>query len=371
MPLTPEIDVFSHRRPEQRRPAKAPAAPPSRPEKSSSTTPPPSPTPNDPVGADCSGSAWPAFGLTWYAAANRMVCFVPAAASGSSQQAGLNPSSNWDGHGIPLQRCHYEAERRPPGLGRRRVRSSLPGVCLWSQGETDAASPAGYQAALAGMIARFRSAYGSALPFSIFRNRPQQHRGGRRRPELAGHPGVAGSDSRSRPVHPHNFPRRRRLRGERPDDRRGSLQPVRARRDGPARGCERPIWRGSRPVAVRQRGIGRCLLRRWPRSHRDHPRRQPPVVPERRPLSFPTTPTTTPSATAPEPTPFSWGRPPTRAPTTGKPPTASNLPPGAATPPSGQTASKPRTSACPARPPLRPTATCGSTARRSGSASAG
>lgn len=132
---------------------------------------------NDPVGNANTGSAWPAFGLSYFNATGRKVCFVPTAIAGSAQLAAADTGNgNWDAAGA-LYGLSVTALTTAFAAAVAAGYAPTYGGVLWSQGETDAdginASTAGvtqanYQAALIAMIARYRVTFGTNLPFYIF-----------------------------------------------------------------------------------------------------------------------------------------------------------------------------------------------------------
>ncbi|OGG56266.1 hypothetical protein A2680_00600, partial [Candidatus Kaiserbacteria bacterium RIFCSPHIGHO2_01_FULL_55_37] len=130
---------------------------------------------NDPVGNAQFGSAWPAFGSAYYAAAGRRIAFVPTAVGGSGQLATSDTGTgNWSQTGSLFTSSTNKLDAAMTALGGAGYTPTFKGV-LWSQGENDAIKINGgtvtandYQAGLTSMIARYRARYGSAMPFYIF-----------------------------------------------------------------------------------------------------------------------------------------------------------------------------------------------------------
>jgi hypothetical protein len=142
---------------------------------------------NDPVGAAVMGSAWPAFGVTYYASTTgHLILFVPDAIGGSCQTP-----QGVQGTGGPPSEDYWSDTTSPGGFWANSVNSvkaaetaltaagytpTFKGV-LWDQGECGAEggvdenliTGAQYQSALAQMIAAYRVQFGSSMPFYIFR----------------------------------------------------------------------------------------------------------------------------------------------------------------------------------------------------------
>lgn len=128
---------------------------------------------NDPVGNAAPGSAWPSFGVTYYARTGRRVLFVPAAMPSSSLMSGNDvfDAGHWDEHGKLFARSVEQADQALAAAG---PRARFAGV-LWDQGETDAQginhrlmTAAQYEPELRKLIARFRAHFGADAPFYIF-----------------------------------------------------------------------------------------------------------------------------------------------------------------------------------------------------------
>lgn len=126
---------------------------------------------NDPVGNANTGSAWPAFGLTYYYATGRKICFVPKAIASSAQAAANDTGSgNWDASGTLYSASVTALNTALTDLAAANYNPVFRGV-LWGQAETDALPASNktiYQAALEAMLVRYRSTYGATMPFYIF-----------------------------------------------------------------------------------------------------------------------------------------------------------------------------------------------------------
>lgn len=130
----------------------------------------------DPVGDADTGSAWPSFAVTYFNATRRAVAFVPASAGGTAQSAAADTGAgNWDASGALYANSVTALQTALAAFTAAGYAPQLAGI-LWCQGEGDAIAintgtivAATYQAALAAMIARYRSSFGVALPFYIFK----------------------------------------------------------------------------------------------------------------------------------------------------------------------------------------------------------
>jgi len=145
---------------------------------------------NDPFGVGIpggqagTGSAWPAFGATYYAATGRKICLVPASYGGTYQVAAAAENAgagtnHWDIGGTLAPRLITYLNQAISGLLALGYIPRVMGI-LWCQGENDASGIQGdwesqetYQTALQNMIAYYRSATigGTTypqLPFYIF-----------------------------------------------------------------------------------------------------------------------------------------------------------------------------------------------------------
>lgn len=130
----------------------------------------------DPIGNANTGSAWPSFAVTYFAATGRKICFVPSAVGGSAQSAAADDGAgNWDSAGALYGTSVSRAQAAMTALITAGYTPVFKGV-LWSQGEKDAyqinasvISKATYKAALVAMIARYRavSEFGVSMPFYI------------------------------------------------------------------------------------------------------------------------------------------------------------------------------------------------------------
>ena len=130
---------------------------------------------NDPVGAGANialtGSAWPAFGLAYYNATKRKICFVPKGVPSSAQAAANDAGAgNWDVSGTLYASATSALDAALIALD---IAGYTPRFCgvLWGQAENDAlagAQTALYQPALLIMLARLRASYGASMPFYIF-----------------------------------------------------------------------------------------------------------------------------------------------------------------------------------------------------------
>lgn len=131
---------------------------------------------NDPVGGANTGSAWPSFGITYYNLTHRKIAFVEAAVGGASMATAAQSSNGtWDSDGTLYGSATTSLNAALTDLAKAGYKPTFRGV-LWSQGETDAdainaatISATTYQSALTSLIARFRTDYGSTLPFYIFK----------------------------------------------------------------------------------------------------------------------------------------------------------------------------------------------------------
>jgi hypothetical protein len=105
------------------------------------------------------GSMWPTFGINYYRLTGRKICFVPEAVDGSGQMVLTDAGfGNWGPSGTLFQTSVNEVT-----------------AAFWGQGENDARkindatiTPTQYQDTLTSMIARYRTIYGSNMPFYIF-----------------------------------------------------------------------------------------------------------------------------------------------------------------------------------------------------------
>lgn len=130
----------------------------------------------DPIGNASTGSAWPAFGISYNALTGHKICFVPAAVSGSSQVAAANTGQGtWDTTQLLFD---TSVARTVAALAKLKASGYNPvfrGI-LWCQGETDAIgingaiiTQADYIAAFQKMIRRYRTAFGQPTPIYIYR----------------------------------------------------------------------------------------------------------------------------------------------------------------------------------------------------------
>lgn len=142
----------------------------------------------DPVGENVlefqaanTGSAWPAFAERYQALTGQQVLLVAAARGGSSahQKAELNEMGTWAAEGHkPLLAKALEKIRRAEA----KVGVSIQGI-IWLQGERDAnaifdqqLTAEAYEAALEGLIGRFRKKLRRTVPFYIVLTGNQQGR---------------------------------------------------------------------------------------------------------------------------------------------------------------------------------------------------
>lgn len=141
---------------------------------------------NDPIGADIgvssnravTGSAWPAFGNTYYDATGRKIAFIPSARDGSSQTdaAKTNSFGTWDTTGVLFDSAVARVNSSMAALAAAGFYPMFKGV-LWCQGEADGKAinrglitQADYIAALKKMVGKFRNQLSlPKMPFYIFR----------------------------------------------------------------------------------------------------------------------------------------------------------------------------------------------------------
>jgi len=128
----------------------------------------------DPFGSG-TGSAWPTFGNRYHALTGRAVGFVPAAVAGTGQVNNGDGAANWDTTGELWGNSVTSLNAAMTAFTAAGYTPTFKGV-LWVQGETDAGyvgngtySAQRYKDALSAMIARYRTQYGSTMPFYIFR----------------------------------------------------------------------------------------------------------------------------------------------------------------------------------------------------------
>jgi hypothetical protein len=128
---------------------------------------------NDPVGNARPGSAWPSFGVTYYAETGRRVLFVPAAAPATSllPRSDFWRQGHWDESGKLFAKAVKQADDALAAAG---PKARFAGV-LWDQGEADAVgigkrreTAAQYEHELRKLIVRFRAHFGAGAPFYIF-----------------------------------------------------------------------------------------------------------------------------------------------------------------------------------------------------------
>lgn len=130
----------------------------------------------DPIGNATTGSAWPSFAIKYNSITGRKVCFVPTGVPSSSQVAAADPGGGtWDTTGTLYGIAVAKLQEALVAISNAGYTSFLKGI-LWCQGEADAGAitattinKAQYKTALTTMIANFRTEFGSALPFLIFR----------------------------------------------------------------------------------------------------------------------------------------------------------------------------------------------------------
>lgn len=115
------------------------------------------------------GSAWPAFGMSYYYATGRMICFVQKAVAGSSQvSANQTGTGTWDTNGSLFGASVTTLDQALAYLATRGYAPVFKGI-LWHQGETDAiGTTTNYQTRLTTMLSTYRSLYGTTMPFYIF-----------------------------------------------------------------------------------------------------------------------------------------------------------------------------------------------------------
>ncbi len=142
----------------------------------------------DPVGENVlefqaanTGSAWPAFAQRYHALTGQQVILVAAARGGSSahQKAELNELGTWaaEGHKPLLTNALKKVRRAEAKVG-----VPIQGI-IWLQGERDAnaifdqqLTAEAYEAALEGLIERFRNGLGTVVPFYLVLTGNQQGR---------------------------------------------------------------------------------------------------------------------------------------------------------------------------------------------------
>jgi hypothetical protein len=121
------------------------------------------------------GSAWPAFGITYYQQAGRKICFIPCAVDGSGQMPASDIGyGNWSSAGTLFRQSVNKTRKAIEELRARGFNPVLKGV-LWIQGENDghkinlkAITQSQYQDAFTGMISSYRNELGDSLLFYIF-----------------------------------------------------------------------------------------------------------------------------------------------------------------------------------------------------------
>lgn len=121
---------------------------------------------NDPVGNANTGSMWPSFCRSYYAATRRAVMVVPAAVGATSQFLGCNAvAGSWDVGGILFDIAQTKLSSALSAAQASGWTPQYRGE-LWSQGEYDGGAIAAgrvtraqYTMALYNMAARFRAAH--------------------------------------------------------------------------------------------------------------------------------------------------------------------------------------------------------------------
>lgn len=122
------------------------------------------------------GSAWPAFGVTYYNITGRKICFVNAAVNATTNTAAApNTNGTWDTTGVLFDTSVSRVQQALSVLTTLGYTPVFKGV-LWGQGENDAIginsaaiTQADYIAAFQKLIRRYRGVFGSRMPFYIFR----------------------------------------------------------------------------------------------------------------------------------------------------------------------------------------------------------
>lgn len=130
----------------------------------------------DPVGNASTGSAWPSFAIAYYSATGRKVAFVPTAVGGSAQTAAADDGAgNWSPSGALFDASLTQVNEALGAFADAGYVPVFRGV-LWAQGEKDASeihagtiTVADYKSALQTMIADYRDAFGTSMPFYIVR----------------------------------------------------------------------------------------------------------------------------------------------------------------------------------------------------------
>lgn len=138
---------------------------------------------NDPIGINIgvtaqaanTGSAWPAFAVSYYNKTSRKLAFIPSSYGGSSQTAAANSGSGtWDTTGILFDSSVARVTNNMNALRSAGYNPIFKGV-LWCQGETDAMvinsatiTSEAYRAAFSKMIKKYRIQFGATMPFFIF-----------------------------------------------------------------------------------------------------------------------------------------------------------------------------------------------------------
>ena len=162
----------------------------------------------DPVGVSsggfqqaATGSAWPAFGKTYYDITGDTTVMIPAARGGS----GVHPisaslSANWSANGLLYSLCQFKVDQAMMLTG-----LPLDGI-VWVQGEQDAArinfgayEQDDYRDALIEMINRFRGDYGCALPFYMVLL------GANTEDPVEGYDAVRAAQVEVAAIHPHTY----------------------------------------------------------------------------------------------------------------------------------------------------------------------
>ena len=128
----------------------------------------------DPVGPS-SGSAWPAFAISYNKATGHVVGFVPVAVGQTGQSVKADSGfGNWDTGGALFTNSITTLNNALQAYGAAGFNPIFKGV-LWAQGENDGSfidaqqeTALDYVTALKTMIGRYQATYGSNIPFYIF-----------------------------------------------------------------------------------------------------------------------------------------------------------------------------------------------------------
>jgi hypothetical protein len=131
---------------------------------------------SDPTGSSGGASAWPAFAVTYYNLTGHKIAFVPTAVGATAQVAAADTGGgNWDTTGTLYANSIDKTADAMAAFRGAGFTPVFKGI-LWDQGESDATAIDAatitvdqYKAQFLTMIANYRNAYGTSIPFYIFR----------------------------------------------------------------------------------------------------------------------------------------------------------------------------------------------------------